>query len=65
MNADQSVNSALISELFDGVLEQSEEQDDEDDAFNISSMSLLTPLVETVAAVVRSPDRIMVGTNAI
>ncbi|XP_042290431.1 anillin isoform X2 [Thunnus maccoyii] len=67
MNVDQSINSAIINELFDGVLEQSEDQDDdeeeeedeEEDALNISSMSLLTPLAETVASVVRSPERRM------
>ncbi|XP_074543240.1 anillin isoform X2 [Halichoeres trimaculatus] len=65
MNVDQSVNSDVINELFDGILEQSEDQNDDDeeeeeeDALNISSMSLLTPLAETVAAVVKSPDRIM------
>lgn len=65
MNVDQSINSAVINDLFDGVLEQSEEQDsDEEDALNISSMSLLTPLAETVAAVVKSPERrMMVGTT--
>lgn len=68
MNVDQSFNSAVITELFDGVLEQSEDQDqdedEEEDALNISSMSLLTPLAETVAAVVSSPERrMMVGTN--
>ncbi|XP_051811722.1 anillin isoform X3 [Acanthochromis polyacanthus] len=62
MNVDQSINSAVINELFDGVLEQSEDQDEDDedeeeDALNISSMSLLTPLAETVAAVVKSPER--------
>uniref|UniRef100_A0A1A8J998 Anillin n=1 Tax=Nothobranchius kuhntae TaxID=321403 RepID=A0A1A8J998_NOTKU len=55
-NVDQSINSAVISELFDGVLEQSDE-DEEEDALNISSMSILTPLAETVAAVVKSPER--------
>ncbi|XP_069032073.1 anillin [Embiotoca jacksoni] len=70
MNVDLSINSAVINELFDGVLEQSEalndddeeeeeDQDGEEDALNISSMSLLTPLAETVAAVVNSPDRRM------
>lgn len=69
MNVDQSINSAIINELFDGVLEQSdnqeEEEDEEEDALNISSMSLLTPLAETVAAVVKSPERrmMMVGIN--
>lgn len=69
MNVDQSINSAVINGLFDGILEQSEDQNDEDneeeDALNISSMSLLTPLVETVAAVVKSPERrMMVGINS-
>lgn len=69
MNVDQSINSAVINGLFDGILEQSEDQNDEDneeeDALNISSMSLLTPLAETVAAVVKSPERrMMVGINS-
>lgn len=63
----QSINSAVINGLFEGILQQSEEQEDhsdeeveqEEDALNISSMSLLTPLAETVAAVVKSPDRRM------
>lgn len=60
MNVDQSINSAVINDLFNGVLEQSE--DEEEDTLNISSMSLLTPLAETVAAVVKSPERrLMVG----
>uniref|UniRef100_A0A8C4EFL4 Anillin n=1 Tax=Dicentrarchus labrax TaxID=13489 RepID=A0A8C4EFL4_DICLA len=58
MNVDQSINSAVINELFDGVLEQSDDEEEED-ALNISSMSLLTPLAETVAAVVKSPERKM------
>lgn len=61
MNVDHSNNSAIINKLFEGVLEDSEEQEEEEeeeeDALNISSMSLLTPLAETVAAVVKSPDR--------
>ncbi len=61
MNPDGSVNSEVINELFDGVLEESEEQSEEEDAdedaLNISSMSLLAPLAETVAAVVKSPER--------
>lgn len=66
MNVDESsINSAVINELFDGVLQQSDdEEEEEEDALNISSMSLLTPLAETVAAVVKSPERrLMVGTN--
>lgn len=64
MNVDQSINSAVIDDLFDQVLEQSDDQDneedeDEEDALNISSMSILTPLAETVAAVVKSPERRM------
>lgn len=67
MNVDQSINSAVINGLFEGILELSEDQREEDDeeeedALNISSMSLLTPLAETVAAVVKSPERrMMVG----
>lgn len=61
MNVDGSVNSEVINELFDGVLDESEEQSDEEDAdedpLNISSMSLLAPLAETVATVVKSPER--------
>ncbi|XP_067366464.1 anillin isoform X2 [Channa argus] len=68
MNVDESINSAVINELFDGVLEQSEDQieeEEEEDAFNISSMSLLTPLAETVATVVKSPERkLMTSTPA-
>ncbi|XP_011607550.1 anillin isoform X2 [Takifugu rubripes] len=64
MNVDQSINSDVINGLFEGILEQSEDQGDEEeqeeeDALNISSMSLLTPLAETVAAVVKSPERRM------
>lgn len=64
-NVDQSVNSTVINELF-GDLEQSEDHSgDEEDALNISSMSLLTPLAETVAAVVNSPEkRMMTSTPA-
>ena len=65
MNVDSaSINSAVINELFEGVLEQSDdtpsstgEEEEEEDALNISSMSLLTPLAETVASVIRSPER--------
>uniref|UniRef100_A0A3Q3VQG3 Anillin n=1 Tax=Mola mola TaxID=94237 RepID=A0A3Q3VQG3_MOLML len=69
MNVDQSINSAVINELFDGILEQSGDQEDDDDeeedALNISSMSLLTPLAETVAAVVKTPERrLMTSTPA-
>lgn len=64
MNVDHSITSEVINELFDGVLEQSEEEDEEEDALNISSMSLLTPLAETMAAVVKSPEkRMMVDTH--
>ncbi|XP_051527244.1 anillin-like isoform X2 [Myxocyprinus asiaticus] len=62
MNVDGSVNSEVINELFDGVLEES---DEEQDALNISSMSILAPLAETVAAVVKSPERkLMTSTPA-
>ncbi|KAM4549831.1 anillin isoform 2-T2 [Fundulus diaphanus] len=66
MNVDQSIDSAVINELFDGVLEQSgDQEDEEEDALNISSMSLLMPLAETVAAVVKSPERrLMTSTPA-
>ncbi|XP_062301641.1 anillin isoform X2 [Osmerus eperlanus] len=65
MNVDHSINSAVINELFDGVLEDSDERtgeeeeegEEEEDALNISSMSLLTPLVE--ASLVKSPERRM------
>lgn len=70
MNVDQSINSAVINELFDGALQESEEDDEDDeeeeeeDALNISSMSLLAPLADTVAAVVKSPERrLVVSTN--
>ncbi|XP_026112934.1 anillin-like isoform X3 [Carassius auratus] len=60
-DVDGSVNSEVINELFDEVLEESDEKSDEEDAeedaLNISSMSLLGPLAETVAAVVKSPER--------
>lgn len=61
MNVDGSINSEVINDLFDAVLEENDEhdaeEDEEEDALNISSMSLLTPLAETVAAVVKSPER--------
>lgn len=71
VKVNQSIDSAVINGLFEGILEQSDEQKDhsddeeeEEDALNISSMSLLTPLAETVAAVVKSPDRkMMVAIN--
>ncbi|XP_034092169.1 anillin isoform X3 [Gymnodraco acuticeps] len=66
MNVDSSINSAVINQLFEGVLDQSddEEDDDEEDALNISSMSLIIPL-ESVAAVVKSPEsRMMTSTPA-
>ncbi|XP_056273013.1 anillin isoform X2 [Pseudoliparis swirei] len=66
MNVDQSINSAVINDLFDRALGQSdEEEEEEEDPLNISSMSLLTPLAETVAAVVKSPERrVMTSTPA-
>lgn len=58
MNVDGSINSEVINNLFEDGLEENDEHDDEEeDALNISSMSLLTPLAETVAAVVKSPER--------
>lgn len=70
MNVDHSFNSAVINELFEGVLDQSEDQtgpdeeDEEEDGLNISSMSLLAPLADTVAAVSKSPERMMTSTPA-
>ncbi|XP_024151351.1 anillin isoform X2 [Oryzias melastigma] len=66
MNVDQSINSAVINDLFNGVLEQSDdEEEEEEDPLNISSMSLLIPLAETVAAVVKSPEsKVMTSTPA-
>lgn len=69
-NVNGSITSAVINELFEGVLEQSEEhtgaeEDEEDeDPLNISSMSLLAPLAETVAAVSKSPEQMMTSTPA-
>ncbi|KAK0147609.1 Anillin [Merluccius polli] len=76
MNTDSaSINSAVINELFKGVLEQSDdantstshgeedEDEEEEDALNISSMSILTPLAETVASVIRSPERRVMMTS--
>lgn len=61
MNVDGSINSEVINDLFEDVLEDEDEHDaeenEEEDALNISSMSLLTPLAETVAAVVKSPKK--------
>lgn len=60
---EQSISSAVISKLFNDALEQSEE---EEDPLNISSMSLLTPLAETVSAVLKSPERaVMVGLDVL
>ncbi|XP_036422275.1 anillin isoform X2 [Colossoma macropomum] len=69
MNVDGSINSEVINDLFEGVLEENEEcsteEGEEEDALNISSMSLLAPLAETVAAVVKSPERkLMTSTPA-
>ncbi|XP_030644349.1 anillin [Chanos chanos] len=72
MNVDGSINSEVINNLFEDALgdeeepsTREEEEDDDEDALNISSMSLLTPLAETVAAVVKSPERkIMTSTPA-
>lgn len=66
MNVDGSITSEVINHLFEDVLgendEHDAEEDEEEDALNISSMSLLAPLADTVAAVVKSPERkVMVG----
>ncbi|XP_027031406.2 anillin isoform X4 [Tachysurus fulvidraco] len=67
MNVDGSINSDVINHLFEDVLEEHHEhdaeEDEEEDALNISSMSLLTPLTETVAAVVKSPERKVMQTS--
>ncbi|XP_041759281.2 anillin isoform X1 [Coregonus clupeaformis] len=64
MNVDQSNNSDVINNNFDGFHDQSGEDeegagDEEEDKLNISSMSILAPFSETVAAVVKSPVRKM------
>ncbi|TSK31433.1 Anillin [Bagarius yarrelli] len=69
MNVDGTINSEVINNFFEDVLEENDEhnaeEDEEEDALNISSMSLLTPLAETVAAVVNSPARkVMTSTPA-
>ncbi|XP_066531558.1 anillin isoform X2 [Hoplias malabaricus] len=66
MNVDGSINSEVINDLFGEVLEENEGHSaEEEDALNISSMSLLAPLVETVAAVVKSPEKkLMTSTPA-
>ncbi|KAK3511983.1 hypothetical protein QTP70_027648 [Hemibagrus guttatus] len=66
MNVDGSINSEVINHYFEDALEENDEHDaEEEDALNISSMSLLTPLAETVAAVVKSPERkVMTSTPA-
>ncbi|KAI1902410.1 hypothetical protein AGOR_G00044470 [Albula goreensis] len=78
MNVDESNSSEVINQLFEDVLEESkeqiaeeeeeedeEEEGGEEDALNISSMSLLTPLAETVAAVTKSPElKLMTSTPA-
>ncbi|XP_047006431.1 anillin isoform X7 [Ictalurus punctatus] len=67
MNVDASINSEVINNLFEDVLEENDEhnpeEDEEEDALNISSMSLLAPLAETVAAVVKSPERKVMQTS--
>ncbi|XP_045077986.1 anillin-like isoform X2 [Coregonus clupeaformis] len=60
VNVDQSINSDVINGIFDGVHDQSEVQSgEEEETLNISSMSILAPFSETVAAVVKSPVRKM------
>ncbi|MGH0117558.1 UNVERIFIED_CONTAM: hypothetical protein FKN15_005060, partial [Acipenser sinensis] len=70
LNVDEEINSSgVIDDLFDGVLEEEQEQskkspkretrlfeEEDNDELNISSMSLPTPLAETVNAVVTSPE---------
>uniref|UniRef100_A0A4W5PJL3 Anillin n=1 Tax=Hucho hucho TaxID=62062 RepID=A0A4W5PJL3_9TELE len=63
VNVDQSINSDVINGIFDGLHDQSEVQSgEEEDKLNISSMSILTPFSETVAAVVKSPVKMMMST---
>ncbi|XP_070292611.1 anillin-like isoform X6 [Salvelinus sp. IW2-2015] len=64
MNVDQSNNSEINN--FDGFQDQSEELsgeegegEEEEDKLNISSMSILAPFSESVAAVIKSPVRKM------
>ncbi|KAM9414532.1 anillin-like isoform 2-T2 [Salvelinus alpinus] len=65
VNVDQSINSDVINEIFDGLHDQSEVQSgEEEDKLNISSMSILAPFSETVAAVVKSPVKMMMSTPA-
>ncbi|XP_021415853.2 anillin isoform X1 [Oncorhynchus mykiss] len=65
VNVDQSINSDVINGIFDGLHDQSEVQSgEEEDELNISSMSILTPFSETVAAVVKSPVKMMMSTPA-
>ncbi|KAL0962138.1 hypothetical protein UPYG_G00336210 [Umbra pygmaea] len=66
MNVDQSINSDVINDIFDGVHKSDEQSDvgdeddeEEEDKLNISSMSILAPFSETVAAVINSPVRKM------
>lgn len=59
---DQSINSDVINGIFDGLHDQSEVQSgEEEDKLNISSMSILAPFSATVAAVVKSPVKMMVS----
>ncbi|KAL4629666.1 actin-binding protein anillin isoform X2 [Arapaima gigas] len=76
LNTDNINSSEVINELFHGVLENDEqptadedndddnynEDEGDEDGLNISSMSLLTPLAETVAVVVRSPEMKLTST---
>ncbi|XP_029590954.1 anillin isoform X1 [Salmo trutta] len=65
VNVDQSINSDVINGIFDGLHDQSEVQSgEEEDKLNISSMSILAPFSETVAAVVKSPVKMMMSTPA-
>jgi hypothetical protein len=63
MKVDQSNNSEINN--FDGFHDQIEElsgeegEGEEEDKLNISSMSILAPFSESVAAVIKSPVRKM------
>ncbi|XP_077598872.1 anillin [Stigmatopora nigra] len=66
LNINHSLSSAVITDLFEGVLEECGDQDHEEekDALNISSMSLLTSMAETVVNGVKCPEMMMTSTPA-
>ncbi|XP_077446838.1 anillin isoform X2 [Stigmatopora argus] len=66
LNINHSPSSAVITDLFEGVLEECGDQDheEEQDALDISSMSLLTPMAETMVTGVKCPEMMMTSTPA-